>query len=64
MDWRNEMKQMLVAFDRQATHTLDNIKLAFKCVGHTFDQDFKQYFLEASIDQYVSMFDFKTFLVF
>lgn len=54
MDWRNDMNQMLAAFDSQAIQTLGKINLAFKRDGLIFDQHFKQFFLETSKERYRS----------
>ncbi|XP_031624486.1 uncharacterized protein LOC116341515, partial [Contarinia nasturtii] len=48
MDWRDEMFQMLVAFERQAIHSLGNIKLALTLSGKSINPNFKQYFLQVS----------------
>lgn len=64
MDWRYEMKKMLMAIDFQASHTLDNIKFAFKRTGYSFDQNFKQYFLDASIEQWVYNTSFEFSILF
>lgn len=56
MDWMNEMNQMLLAFERQAVHSLGNMYLVFKRDGRTFGQDFKQYFLETSKERYATIF--------
>ncbi|XP_031639331.1 zinc finger protein 723-like [Contarinia nasturtii] len=48
MDWRDEMFKMLVAFERQAIHSLGNIKLALNLSGKSINANFKQYFLQVS----------------
>ncbi|XP_055306247.1 zinc finger protein 180-like [Sitodiplosis mosellana] len=48
MDCREEMHTMLIAFERQAIHSLGKIRMAFKRNGLSFNQKFKQYFLRAS----------------
>ena len=52
MDWREEMDKMLLEFDRQAKHSLANIRTTFKRSGLSFNPKFKQYFLRVSNTQY------------
>ncbi|XP_031634342.1 zinc finger E-box-binding homeobox protein zag-1-like [Contarinia nasturtii] len=57
MDWRNEMNNMLAAFDRQTTMSLGKIKTAFELSGLLFNAEFKQYFLRVSNDRIKNTYD-------
>lgn len=51
MSWRNELNNMLAAFDRQATISLGKIKKVLGRNGLSFNDEFKQYFLDVSYDR-------------
>ncbi|XP_031633803.1 zinc finger protein 813-like [Contarinia nasturtii] len=48
MDWRHEMLKMLSEFERQTTISLGKIEMIFKYSGLLLNDEFKQYFLQAS----------------
>ncbi|XP_055304310.1 zinc finger protein 37 homolog [Sitodiplosis mosellana] len=56
-DWRLEMDSMLAAFNRQEIHSLSVIKLAFKRSGLSLTPEFKQYFIQASINRINETYD-------
>ncbi|XP_031639314.1 zinc finger protein 107-like, partial [Contarinia nasturtii] len=57
MSWRDEMSQMLTAFEYQAKSSLGNIKQDLKRNGLAPNADFKQYFLRVSYDRIKNVYD-------
>ena len=55
MDWKEEFNKMLVTFEREALHSLGNIKMAFRRSGVTFNPKFKRYFLQAVTARYAQI---------
>lgn len=49
-NWQIEISNMLAAFNRQGTYSLDIMKSAFDQSGLPLTPVFKQYFMQASIN--------------